>query len=115
MKTDSTQTTKDSTSNDGWISLFDGKTTNGWHKYGGGTVGSGWKVQDGAIFLDTTVKVNGKRDGGDIVTDEEFENFDLKLEWKIAKNGNSGIMFCVHEDTTSIKRLMKPVRNAGAG
>jgi hypothetical protein len=47
--------------------------------------------------------VNGKRDGGDIVTDEEFENFDLKLEWKIAKNGNSGIMFCVHEDTTKYK------------
>ena len=103
MKTDSTQKTQDSISNNGWISLFDGKTTNGWHKYGGGPVGSGWKVQDGAIYLDTTVKVNGKRDGGDIVTDEEFENFDLKLEWKIAKNGNSGVMFCVHEDTTKYK------------
>jgi len=103
MKTDSTQKTQDSISNNGWISLFDGKTTNGWHKYGGGSVGSGWKVQDGAIYLDTTVKVNGKRDGGDIVTDEEFENFDLKLEWKIAKNGNSGIMFCVNEDTTKYK------------
>ena len=66
-------------------------------------MGSGWKIQDGAIFLDTTVKVNGKRDGGDIVTDEEFENFDLKLEWKIAKNGNSGVMFCVNEDTTKYK------------
>ena len=103
MKTDSTQKTQDSISNNGWISLFDGKTTNGWHKYGGGSVGSGWKVQDGAIYLDTTVKVNGKRDGGDIVTDEEFENFDLKLEWKIAKNGNSGVMFCVHEDTVKYK------------
>src|SRR5215831_5264443 len=77
MKTDSSQITKDSTSNDGWISLFDGKTANGWHKYGGGPVGSGWKVQEGAIYLDTNAKVNGKRDGGDIVTDEEFENFDL--------------------------------------
>jgi hypothetical protein len=103
MKTDSIQAAKDSTSNDGWMSLFDGKTTTGWHKYGGGPVGSGWKVQEGALLLDTTVKVNGKRDGGDIVTDEEFENFDLKLEWKIAKNGNSGIMFCVHEDTIKYK------------
>ena len=103
MKTDSTQKTQDSISNNGWISLFDGKTTNGWHKYGGGPVGSGWKVQDGAIYLDTNVKVNGRRDGGDIVTNEEFENFDLKLEWKIAKNGNSGVMFCVHEDTVKYK------------
>ena len=72
-------------------------------------MGSGWKIQNGTIFLDTTVKVNGKRDGGDIVTDEEFENFDLKLEWKMAKNGNSGIMFCVHEDTQNINTRMKPV------
>jgi len=101
MQNDSTKMSQ--TNNDGWISLFDGTTTKGWHKYGGGAVGSGWKIQDGSIFLDTTVEVNGKRDGGDIVTDEEFENFDLKLEWKIAKNGNSGIMFCVHEDTTKYK------------
>ena len=103
MKTDSTQPSQTTPPNDGWISLFDGKTTAGWHKYGGGSVGSGWKIQDGTLFLDTTVMVNGKRDGGDIVTEEEFENFDLKLEWKIAKNGNSGIMFCVNEDTTKYK------------
>src|SRR5689334_8616061 len=103
VKPDTSQATQSAQPNDGWISLFDGKTTAGWHKYGGGAVGSGWKVQDSALYLDTTVKVNGKRDGGDIVTDEEFENFDLKLEWKIAKNGNSGVMFCVHEDTTKYK------------
>ena len=103
MKTDSTQPSQTTPPNDGWISLFDGKTTASWHKYGGGSVGSGWKIQDGTLFLDTTVMVNGKRDGGDIVTEEEFENFDLKLEWKIAKNGNSGIMFCVNEDTTKYK------------
>ena len=103
MKTDSTEAPQASQPNDGWISLFDGKTTAGWHKYGGGPVGSGWKVQDGAIFLDTTVKVNGKRDGDDIATDEEFENFDLKLEWKISKKGNSGIMWGVHDDSTEFK------------
>ncbi len=81
-----------------WQSLFDGKTTNGWHKYGGGAVGSAWKVADGTLFLDTSVKKDWQiNNGGDIVTDEEFGNFDLKLEWKIAKNGNSGIMFNVHE------------------
>lgn len=101
MKTDSTQP---ATTNEGWIALFDGKTTNGWHKYGGGPVGSAWKVADGVLYLDSTEKVNGKiKDGGDIATDEEFENFDLKLEWKISKGGNSGIIFCVHEDSTKYK------------
>lgn len=84
---------------DGWVSLFDGKTTAGWHKYGGGQAGSAWKVADSILYLDTTVKADWQvANGGDILTDEEFENFNLKLEWKIAKNGNSGIIFYVHED-----------------
>src|SRR6266496_1110892 len=100
MQTDSTKTVQ---AND-WVILFDGKTTNGWHKYGGGPVGSAWKIADGALYLDATDKENGKiKNGGDIATNEEFENFDLKLEWKISKGGNSGIMFCVHEDTTKYK------------
>jgi hypothetical protein len=37
--------------------------------------------------------------GGDLATDEEYDNFDFKYEWKIAKNGNSGILFYSHEDT----------------
>jgi hypothetical protein len=81
-----------------WIMLFDGETFNGWSKYGGGDVGSAWKIQDGAIYLDASNKDNWQPgDGGDIATDEEFDNFHLQLEWKIAKNGNSGIMFFVHE------------------
>lgn len=83
----------------GWELLFDGKTTKGWHKYGSNTIGSAWKVKDGYLYLDTTIKENWQiKDGGDIVTDEEFENFDLQLEWKIAKDGNSGIIFYIHED-----------------
>lgn len=85
---------------EGWQLLFDGKTTTGWHKYGGGPVGSAWKVAGGTISLDTSTKENWQiKDGGDFLTDEEFENFHLKLEWKIAKDGNSGIMFYVNEDT----------------
>ena len=84
---------------EGWQSLFDGQTTKGWHKYGGGPVGSSWKVADEVLYLDTTAKEDFQiKSGGDIVTDEEFENFDLKLDWKISKNGNSGFMFYVHED-----------------
>jgi hypothetical protein len=84
----------------GWMPLFDGKTTNGWHKYGGTAVGSAWKVSDGTLYLDTSGKGADWQTakGGDIITNKEYENFDLKLEWKISKGGNSGVMFDVHED-----------------
>jgi hypothetical protein len=89
---------------DGWQLLFDGVSMKGWHRYGGKPVGSAWKIADGTFYLDTTIKENWQiKDGGDIVSDEEFENFHLKLEWKIAKDGNSGIMFYVHEDTVKYK------------
>lgn len=85
---------------DGWQLLFDGKSTKGWHKYGGHPVGTAWKVSDGMLWLDTTSKKDWQiADGGDIVTDSGFENFHLKLEWKIAPGGNSGIIFYIHEDT----------------
>lgn len=81
-----------------WISLFDGQTLNGWSKYGGGEVGKAWKVENDEFYLDAANKANwAKGDGGDIVTNEEFENFHFKCEWKISPNGNSGIIFLVHE------------------
>lgn len=91
----------DQQKSEGWVLLFDGQSTAGWHKYGGKPVGSAWKVADGALYLDTSIKENWQiKDGGDIITDGEYENFHLKLEWKIAKDGNSGIIFYIHEDTT---------------
>jgi hypothetical protein len=85
---------------EGWVSLFDGETTKGWHKYGGAPVGAAWKVENGMLRLDANQKENWQiKDGGDIITDEEYENFHLKLEWKIDTCGNSGVIFYIHEDT----------------
>lgn len=85
--------------NEGWQLLFDGKSTKGWHTYGGEPVGFAWKVKEDLLYLDTSIKENWQiKGGGDIVTDEEYENFELQLEWKIAKDGNSGIILYVHED-----------------
>lgn len=78
----------------GWKLLFDGKSTNGWHTYNRDTVGSRWQVKDGVIFFDLTKPRNG---GGDLVTNEAFENYELNLEWKIAKGSNSGIIFDIQE------------------
>jgi Domain of Unknown Function (DUF1080) len=87
---------------DGWQLLFDGKTTNGWHTYGKSSANSRWSIADNTLYLDTS-----KQEGGDILTDEEFENFDLKLEWKISQNGNSGIIVNIKEDTEKYKETYK--------
>lgn len=86
----------------GWKLLFDGQTTDGWHKYGEQPIGSSWKIVDEALMLEVEAGPDGSRralDGGDIVTDDEYENFELQLEWKISACGNSGIMFNVVEST----------------
>lgn len=97
-------TTASDTNNKDWVSLFDGKTFTGWHTYGIDSVGKAWKVEDSVIHL-VSLEKNGWKtvDGGDLVTDEEYSNFDLVLEWKISKAGNSGIFFYVHEDLTKFK------------
>lgn len=84
---------------EGWKFLFDGTTTDGWHAYGSRSIGTAWKTVNGTLHLDADSKKEFKTNiGGDIVTDEEYGNFELKLDWKIAKNGNSGICFYVKED-----------------
>jgi hypothetical protein len=81
-----------------WTPLFDGKSFAGWSKYGGGAVGKAWKIENGELYLDAANKAGWQAgDGGDIVTAEEYENFHFKYEWKIAANGNSGVIFLVHE------------------
>ncbi|MCB0687758.1 MAG: DUF1080 domain-containing protein [Saprospiraceae bacterium] len=84
---------------EGWVELFDGKTTAGWRTYGKTTIGKSWVVKDGALTLE--VVADGKRtrskDGGDIITVGQYENYELSLEWKISPCGNSGIIFNVVE------------------
>ena len=97
-----TNTLTDEEKNDGWVLLFDGATTNGWHSYGKNSVGSSWKVADSSLYLDTT-RIDGQRESGDIVTNEEYENYHLSLDWKVAQGANSGVIFNVNEDTTKYK------------
>ncbi|TAE56903.1 MAG: DUF1080 domain-containing protein, partial [Bacteroidetes bacterium] len=82
----------------GWRLLFDGKTFTGWHTYGKQEVGSAWKVEAGTITLAGARDGWQTRGGGDIVTNEDFENFELTLEWKLVPGGNSGIIYHIVED-----------------
>jgi hypothetical protein len=72
-----------------WRPLFDGQTTKGWRGFKQKQIPDGWKVVDGAL---TRVA-----QAGDIVSDGEFENFELTLDWKIAKGANSGIFYRLDE------------------
>jgi len=78
----------------GWRLLFDGKTFKGWHTYLRDTVGSKWTIQDGAFVFDPTKPRSG---GGDIVTNEEFTNFEFSVDWKVAAKSNSGLIFDIQE------------------
>ena len=75
----------------GWEVLFDGKTTDGWRNYKKDSVGDGWQIKDGAL-------VRAAGGAGDIITEEKYKYFELFLEYKISKGGNSGIMFHVTEE-----------------
>lgn len=81
----------------GWKLLFDGKTTKGWHGYGKDSVNADWKITNGLLELDPNKSIKDRR-GNDMVTNEEFSNFDLKLDWKAGPKSNSGVLFYIHED-----------------
>jgi hypothetical protein len=71
---------------EGWKLLFDGATTNGWRNYRKQTVSPGWTVVNGLL-------TRSGENAGDIITDEQYRNFDLVLDWRIAEGGNSGIFY----------------------
>jgi len=81
----------------GWKLLFDGSTLKGWHLYNKGDIDSKWTVNNGELVCDPK-----KKEGifGDLVTDSLYQDFDLTLEWKVAKGGNSGVFVNVQEDTS---------------
>jgi hypothetical protein len=68
-----------------WRVLFDGTSLDAWRGYKTDKVPSGWRIADGLLVKDASV--------GDIVSKDEFGDFELELEWKIAEAGNSGIFY----------------------
>ena len=75
-----------------WEYIFDGETFNGWHVYKAETIGSEWSINNGELIF-----TNNEEFGQDLVTDKEYTNFELSIEWNISKNGNSGILYGVKE------------------
>jgi arylsulfatase A-like enzyme len=69
----------------GFRPLFDGDSFAGWHGYGGSDLNRRWRIRSGGVEIR-----NPGAGEADLVTDEEFENFELRLEWKVSEGGNSG-------------------------
>ena len=82
-----------------WIYMFDGKTTDGWRGYNNETLPKKWEVINGELTFNTELKLEKDWDGGNdiIYYKEQFENFELYLEWKLPKGGNSGVFYHVQE------------------
>lgn len=74
----------------GWKTLFDGKTLSGWRSFKTPTPPSGWQAVDGALAWQSQ--------SGDIMTIEQYGDFELQLEWKLEKGGNSGVIYRVGAD-----------------
>jgi 3-keto-disaccharide hydrolase len=80
----------------GWKLLFDGKTTNGWRGFHADAFpAQGWAVEDGAIKRIGKGEKPGS--GGDIITTDEYADFELSLDWKLSPGGNSGLKYLIVE------------------
>jgi hypothetical protein len=80
----------------GWRLLFDGKTINGWRAYRASKSGQHWVIEDGCL---KNPKGTGRPEtgGGELLTTEQFLDFDFLFEWRIAAGGNSGLIYFVKE------------------
>jgi hypothetical protein len=91
---DSSQTA--SQANGGWQDLFDGKTLNGWRTYKNKPADA-WSVADGILYCKGN-ETNKSDMRADLITNDQYENFEFEMDWKISKAGNSGIMYMVTEE-----------------
>lgn len=110
-ETDSLKFQKDK---DGYIIIFNGKDFTGWRGYGKDGVPSRWTIDEGAIKFNGTGGGEAQGgDGGDIIFAHNFKNFELELEWKVSKGGNSGIFYLGQEvqseDPNTKQMRMEPL------
>jgi hypothetical protein len=80
----------------GWILLFDGSTKNGWRHYQN-RVADNWDVKNGELYC----KTEGVTKRTDLITTEQYENYELMIDWKIDPKKNSGIIYMVTEENSA--------------
>ena len=75
----------------GWRPLFDGTNTSAWRGYKSATLPAGWSIVDGVLTKSTSV--------GDLITKDQFGNFELALDWKLSPGGNAGVFIAARRST----------------
>ena len=84
--------------NDGWITLFDGKTFNGWRGYDKAEVPGAWEIDNGTIHIKGSgAGEAGAANGGDLIFAHKFKNYEFEFEWKVGKGSNSGVLYMIQE------------------
>ena len=87
----------------GWEFLFDGKTFKGWRSAKGDSFPEkGWNIQNGHLVVESS-DGSESTNGGDIVTIEQFDDFELELDFMVSKGGNSGIKYYVDTDKYKVQ------------
>jgi hypothetical protein len=90
-------TLTDAEKTEGWQLLFDGKTSTGWRGYNKKTFPEkGWEVVDGSLHCIGS-GTGEAGNGGDVISEQKYKDFEFSLEWKISKGGNSGIFILAQE------------------
>lgn len=92
QQTDTQDEAREATASE-WTVLFDGSDLSQWRNYRADTLSDKWQIQEGTLTL-------ADKGGGDIITVDQYEDFELELEWKISEGGNSGLFFHVVEADT---------------
>jgi hypothetical protein len=81
---------------DGWRLLFDGETFDGWRGFHSDKVPAGWAIENGCIKK-VPAQSEPSQASGDLITADQFDNFEFSIEWKLSKGANSGIKYLVSE------------------
>ncbi len=82
-------------SDEGWETLFNGEDLTGWHVFNDGKNYNGWTVESGVLVFDPELRTEAR--SSDLVSDQQYTNFELSLDWMISEQGNSGLFWGVVE------------------
>ncbi len=93
QQTETMETEQTETASEEWEVLFDGSSLDKWRNFKSESLNPQWQIEDGTLTLT-------EKGGGDIVTKDEYEDFEFEMDWKISEGGNSGLFFHISEADT---------------
>lgn len=81
-----------------WIRLFNNNSLEGWHSFQKEGYAKGWIMEDDILVFNGVSDMESGEGDASLISDKQYENFEIKFDWKVIKGGNSGFMWGVNED-----------------